>query len=255
MDLDIRDRVALVTGSSSGIGRATAATLARSGARIAVTYCKDEARANAFARQLRSEGTDTLTCKLDLNETESIRSAVADILQAWGRIDILVNNAVQWGPRRSTASPDPPVVSFPEWQNLVRANIEGPYTVIRAVLPSMQKQCWGRIVNVSSTFAVDSTSTALDWYATAKASLHGLTRNLYRELGRAGVLINTVMPGLTLTEHVVRNFPKDLLYLAAAQSPLGRLATPEEISQVIAFLASNANTTISGEIIRASGGA
>jgi 3-oxoacyl-[acyl-carrier protein] reductase len=125
--------------------------------------------------------------------------------------------------------------------------------MIRAVLPAMRARTWGRIVNVSSGIAVDGFPGAGP-YATAKAGLHGLTRTLSKELGRAGILVNVVMPGLTLTERMLGMLPASVKEERSNASPIGRLLPPEEVAPTIVFLSSAANTAVTGEIIRASGG-
>jgi 3-oxoacyl-[acyl-carrier protein] reductase len=144
-------------------------------------------------------------------------------------------------------------VPRPEWQRLMRTNIEGVYSVIQAVLPAMRAQAWGRIVNVSSVAAEDG-MPGFAWYSTSKAALHGLTRTLARELGPAGVLVNAVMPGGTLTSSVIEQVPAAALALQARQLPTRKLPRPEDVASTIVFLASAANTTMTGEIVRASGG-
>jgi 3-oxoacyl-[acyl-carrier protein] reductase len=254
MDLGLKNRNALVTGSSSGIGRATAQLLARHGARVAITYRHNRERAEIAARNALANGAaDAVVSYLDLESPESIHSTVDGIISRWGAVDILVNNAIQRGPSSSPYSPELQSVSFPEWQQLVRANVEGPYIAVKAVVPSMKRQGWGRIVNVSSVFASTSCPIALDWYAVAKSAIHGILVSHYQELAAAGILMNTVMPGMTLTEHVAGNLPKVIRSFASQRSPLRRLPEPEEIARVITFLCSEANTTVVGEVIRTGG--
>ena len=254
MDLGLRNRRALITGGSRGIGRAIAGLMAREGAKVAVTYCNDRVRAESVARDLRDLGAeDTISSRLDLESEDSICETVQTITERWGSIDILVGNAVKWGPRITGSGATSQDVSMREWQKLIRANIEGSYNVMKEVLPGMKRSAWGRIVLVSSSFAVDGAPASLDWYAAAKSALHGLIRSQHRDLARAGILINAVMPGLTLTEHVLRNFPPLLRAASEQRSPLGRLLRPEEVASVVAFLCSNLNTGIVGEIVRTGG--
>jgi len=253
MDLSLQRRVALVTGSSQGIGRAAAELFAREGARVAITYRRNKTMAEAVASAVEQAGSEAMVVPYDLCDRQSIRSAVSTILDQWGRIDVLVNNAVQWGARPPWRAPQFEELPEQEWSEILRANIEGTYLTIQAVIPSMRSGGWGRIVNVSSGVAVDGLPGAGP-YATAKAALHGLTKTLAKELGPAGILVNVVMPGLTLTERNASQISPAAREQMAKTSPIRRLLPPEEVVPMIIFLCSALNTAVTGEIVRASGG-
>lgn len=190
---------------------------------------------------------------LELGSGPSIHAAAGAAVDRWGRIDILVNNAVYWGDRYPWRTPAFEQEAPEQWTPYLRLNAEGPYAAIQAVLPSMREHGWGRIVNVSSGIAVDGLPGSAP-YGAAKAALHGLTRTLSKELGPAGILVNVVMPGPTLTERIVKQLPAAAREQREQGSPIRRLLAPEEVAPTIAFLSSAANTAITGEIIRASGG-
>jgi 3-oxoacyl-[acyl-carrier protein] reductase len=253
MDLGLSKRVAIVTGSSQGIGRATALALGREGARVAITYKEHPEKAAEVAQAIAHMGGEALTVGLDLGSAESIHQATRSVLERWGNIDILVNNAVQWGTRPPWNAPLFEEVPIEEWTRLYRTNSEGAYLAIQNVLPAMRRQAWGRIVNISSGIAVDGFAGSGP-YAAAKAALHGLTRTLCKELGPAGILVNVVMPGLTLTERNAARLPAELRAQVEQNSPIRRVLPPEEVAPMIVFLCSAANTAVTGEIIRASGG-
>ncbi|WP_394848752.1 SDR family oxidoreductase [Pendulispora brunnea] len=253
MDLGLSERVALVTGSSQGIGRATAELFAREGARVAVTYRRYEDKAEAVARAIRAIGGEALIVPLDLASGDSVRSAVDAVLAKWGRLDVLVNNAVEWGSRRPSELPPFEEVPAAYWHDVFRSNSEGHFAAIQAVLPSMRKRHWGRIVNVSSGLAIHGIPGS-GFYSAAKSSLHGLTRALYRELAPDGILTNVVMAGATRTDHMQSVIPAAVMEHIAKNSPIGRLAEPEEVAKAIVFIGSAANTMINGEIVLASGG-
>lgn len=253
MDLDLKGRVALVTGSSQGIGKAAAVLLGTEGARVGVTYYQHRDKATAVVEQIERAGSQALVVPLDLAEIESVQAAARAVLDRWGRIDILVNNAVQWPSRPPWETPPFEDLPAAEWRPFLRAHTEGPYAAIQAVLPSMRAQGWGRIVNVSSGVAVDGVPGAGP-YAAAKAALHGLTRTLSKELGPAGILVNVVMPGVTLTERMAAALPAAVRQQREQASPIRRLLPPEEVVPTIVFLCSGANTAVTGEVIRASGG-
>jgi 3-oxoacyl-[acyl-carrier protein] reductase len=254
MNLGLEGRIVLITGGSRGIGRAAALAFGRERARVAVTYNSDRARAEAVVAELRASDAEGMAVSLSLGDHASIRAAVLAVVERWQRVDALVNNAVEWGPRGPWEAPafedDDPAY----WQPLLQANTAGHYRAIQCVLPGMRAQGWGRIVNVSSSIAIDGMPGA-GHYGAAKAALHGLTRTLAKELGPAGILTNVVMPGLTLTEHVKERIPAEARDEVARAAPIRRLLPPEEVVPTIVFLSSAANTAVTGEVIRASGGA
>jgi len=254
VNLGLERRVAVVTGSTRGIGRAAAEAFAREGALVAVTYCHDEERADAVAAAICAGGGEAMTAFLDLGSHASILEAIDRILARYGRIDVLVNNAVRWSEHRVAEAPPFERLPPEQWRDLLRSNIEGVYATIQAALPSMRERRWGRIVNVSAVLAADGMRGAA-WYATAKAALHGLTRSLAKEVGIDGILANVVMPGLTITEHTLEVIPAQVMDENRQGSPLGRLLLPGDIASTVVYLASAANTAITGEVIRASGGA
>ena len=253
MNLGIEGRVAVVTGSAAGIGRATALRLASAGAAVAVSYCRSEHEAELVAKTLRDQGSDACAVFLDLGAPDSIREAVDSVLTRWGRVDILVNNAVQFVPFREARRSRFEASPAGEWNDLLRHNIEGVFATIRAVLPSMRERQWGRIVNLSSSAATDG-MPGFAWYSAAKSALHGLTRTLSQELGPAGILANVVMPGPTLTESVVRGLPRAQLERYGKALPIRRLPEADDVAAVVAFLCSQANSVITGEVVRVSGG-
>lgn len=248
MDLGLSGKVVLVTGGSRGIGGAAARLFAREGARVAITYRENGERAERVAMEV--EG---LAVRFELGEPEMIHAAVGAVLERWGQVDVLVNNAVQWGawPDEATRFEE---VAMSEWRALLLANSAGHYAAIQAVVPSMRQRRWGRIVNVSSTVAADGMK-GMAAYGAAKAALHGLTRTLAKELGADGILVNTVLPGLTMTETNREQLPAEVIQGAGAATPIGRLLEPEEVARAMVFLGSAANVAITGEMVRTSGGA
>jgi 3-oxoacyl-[acyl-carrier protein] reductase len=252
MNLDLEGRVALVTGSSQGIGSATAIQFAAEGAYVAVTYRQERELAEAIVNEIRSNDGEAFAVHLDLASFESITLARDAVVNKWGQIDILVNNAIEWGPRRIAQSPPFEDLAPEEWQPLLRANIEGTFRLIQTVVPCMREHRWGRIANVSSIAAEDGLP-GTGWYSTAKASLHGLTRTLSKELGPAGILVNAVMPGLTETGRTADIGP-EARRRVEENSPIRRILHPGDVAHVIVFLCSATNTAITGEILRASGG-
>jgi NAD(P)-dependent dehydrogenase (short-subunit alcohol dehydrogenase family) len=250
MDLGLNGQTVLVTGSSSGIGRATAIAFAAEGARVAITYHKNREGAEATASKAQAAGGQSLVVHYDLAEPESIRSSVERIQKEWGTLNVLVNNAVlkeHQGPTGKLFEEVP----LADWQSMLRSSLEGITLTVQSVLPLMRKAGWGRIVNVSSD-AVDGWP-GLGPYATAKAGLHGLSRTLAVELGPANILSNVVMPGMVLTDDILQRVPEQHRELVRQHTATRRLTTPEDVASAIVFLGSRANCQITGEIIRITG--
>src|SRR5689334_2586361 len=251
MDLKLKNATVLVTGSSAGIGQATALAFGVEGARVAVTYYKNRQGAEDTASKIREAGGQALVLHYDLADQGSIRSSIAQIQQEWGSLNVLVNNAAPMGVAGPTGQlfEDVPLQS---WESMIRQTLEGVTLTVQCALPLMRKSGWGRIVNVSS----DGTDgwPGLGPYATAKSGLHGLTRTLAAELGPANILTNVVMPGAVMTERTAKNIPPEQKEQLRQHLPTRQLITPEDVAAVIVFLGSPINKQIIGEIIRVTGG-
>jgi len=253
MKLGIETKVALVTGGSQGIGRAVALQLAAEGVRVALTYRSEQARAAEVVREIERGGGEALAIPMDLGSLASVTAAVEATISRFARLDILINNAVRWSELLPWQAPKFEELVAPEWQGVVHDNIDGTIAAIQAALPGMRARGWGRIINVSSGVALDGVIGAGP-YGAAKAALHGLTACLARELGPHGILINVVVPGFTLTEKMRARIPPGVEEQRGKAYPVGRLLPPEEVAPTIVFLGSAANTAVTGEVVRASGG-
>jgi|SRR5579859_835980 len=251
MDMGMKGQSVLVTGSSSGIGRAAAIAFGAEGARVAITYHRNRQGAEDTAKEVQKSGGQALVTHYDLSDPASIRSSVDHIQQEWGSLNVLVNNAVQMD------APGPSGQKFEEvplehWQTMLRSTLEGITLTIQYALPMMRNAGWGRIVTVSS----DATDgwPGLGPYATAKAGLHGLTATLAAELGPSNILSNVVMPGFVLTEHNQERVPAEYREQIKQHLPTRQLVTPEDVAALIVFLGSPVNRQIIGEVIRITGG-
>lgn len=253
MDLGLEKRAALVTGGSQGIGKEVALQLAAEGARVALTYRSEREKAREVVQEIERRGGEAIALELDLGSVESAKAAVAATLARFGQIDVLVNNAVRWSERLPWEAPRFEDIPLAEWQGVIHDNIDGAFAAIQAAVPSMRARGWGRIVNISSGVALDGVVGAGP-YAAAKAALHGLTSVLARELGPHGILTNVVAPGFTLTDKVSAHVSPEFVAQRGKAYPVGRLLRPEEVASTIVFLCSAANTAVTGEIVRASGG-
>ena len=251
MDLQLKDATVLITGSSAGIGQATAIAYGAEGARVGVTYHKDRQGAEETQHKIVEAGGQALVVHYDLGDPDSIRESVEAVTKEWGTLNVLVNNAAPM----DVAGPTGQLfedVPLKNWQEMIRNTLEGITMTIQCALPAMRKSGWGRIVNLSS----DGTDgwPGLGPYATAKSGLHGLTRTLAIELGPANILSNVVMPGSVMTERTRSHMTGEQREQVRQHMPTRQLITPEDVAAVILFLGSPINKQIIGEIIRVTGG-
>ncbi|HVU09767.1 MAG TPA: SDR family NAD(P)-dependent oxidoreductase [Phototrophicaceae bacterium] len=252
MDVGLKDAVVLVTGSSSGIGRAAAIAFAQEGARVAITYHSDRAGAEATAQQVEAAGGAALITPFDLADAASIKAAIATIKDKWNALHVLINNAApaNIAPTRGRLFED---VAPEQWQPVVRGVLEGAYLTVQAALPLMRASGWGRIVNLSSDGAIHGVP-GLAPYSSAKAGLSGLTLTLSAELGAAHILTNSVMPGFVATESNLQ-IPQNYRDMIMSGTPSGHFTTPDDVARLIVFLGSQANGNVNGQTILISGGA
>lgn len=251
MDLGLAGRTVIVTGASGGIGRDIARGFAAEGADVVLTYHSSRHDAEQLAKEIDGR---THLARFDLDDADSAAALVAATLEWTGRIDVLVNNAVHWGAAAPT--PERPFEAVPDtdWLKIVRANIAGALRLSRAVTPTMRERRWGRMVHISSSIATDGMAGA-EYYAAAKAALHGFSRSAAFALGKDGdILSNVVMPGFTRTD------TNTALAEAAgdqysALAPINRLLSAAEVANPVIYLASAANTGITGQAIAVTGGA
>jgi len=239
-------KIALITGSSRGIGRVVAMKLAEAGIFVYINYLNQEAAAEqTLAAVTRSGGVGSL-CPFDVADRGAVQTAVAGILQEKGRLDILVNNAgvVKSGLLARTKEAD--------WDTLMDTNLKGIFNCCQAVSRPMIKQRWGRIVNVTSVVAETGNAGQVA-YAAAKAGVLGLTKSLARELGSRNICVNAVSPGLIETDMTAALTDTEREQIRS-QIPLGRAGKPEEVAGAVAFLVSSEADYITGQVIRINGG-
>jgi len=243
----LRDRVAIVTGASRGIGRAIAVELARVGAHVAVCSRRKDAL-EPVADLVRAEGRRVLAVACDVGDARQVDGAVAQTLDAFGRIDILVNNA---GYRVRAPLEDLP---RSEWDALVATNLTGVFLFTQAVGRVMIRQRAGKIINVTSV-AGRTGSRGMAAYAAAKAGAAVLTQSLGAEWAKHGITVNAVAPGPVETEGVLEVWKTPAMIAQAARDvPLQRLGRPEEIAWAVVFVASDQANFMTGETIYVSGG-
>jgi 3-oxoacyl-[acyl-carrier protein] reductase len=248
---DLRGRGAIVTGAATGIGRATAIELAKRGCGIAFNYVelpgRDVAVQAAMTEAILKSLNVTVFCdRCDVRNMQEVERFVEAAKQALGGVHVLVNNA---GISRDAALWR---TDDTAWRDVVDTNLTGAFHMIRAVAPSFRAQHYGKIVNVASIMALKPGFGVAN-YAASKAGLIGLTHAAAVELGPANVNVNAVAPGFVKTE-LTEHLGEELIAKARSQTPLGRLAEPDDVAQVIVFLCSDAARHITGEIIRVDGG-
>ena len=244
-----RDQVALITGASSGIGRATAEAMAREGARVGVNYCKNQAGAEQTAETIRKAGGEALVVHADVTRAAEVLAMVDAVRKEWGQIDILVNNAGDLIARRSLTD-----MTEEYWDQIMALNLKSVYLCVRAVWQEMAERKTGCIVNVSSIAGRNGGGPGAAAYAAAKGGLLTYTKGLAKELAPHGVRVNGIAPGVIATPYHERYSPGEVFQKFIANIPLRRAGTSEEIADVIVFLASPAARYITGETIEVNGG-
>lgn len=239
-------RSALVTGASRGIGRAIAAALAREGWPVCVNYLQRRDAAEALVSELRARGHAAMAFQADVADREAVAAMVQAAAEALGPVELLVNNAgvSQYGLFQD--------VDDDLWNRVLAVNLTGPRNAVRAVLPHMLDAKRGCVVNISSMWGLRGASCETA-YAAAKAGLIGLTRSLALELAPSGIRVNCVAPGCVETD-MVRRLGEETRAMLVEETPLGRLGTPEDIAEAVAFLASDRASFITGQVLTADGG-
>jgi 3-oxoacyl-[acyl-carrier protein] reductase len=239
-------RIALVTGGSRGIGAATALALARDGHRVAITYTSDCTGADSVRAAIDAAGGQAYAVRADVTDVAAVGDAFRAVEEQWGPVEVLVSNA------GITKDGLLLRMSDEQWSSVVSTNLDGAFNVVRRVLAGMVRARFGRIVTVSSV-AGSSGSAGQANYAAAKAGLVGFTRSIAREVASRGITANVVEPGPIATT-MTAALPDERQAELAAQVPLGRFGTTDEVAAVIAFLCSDAAAYVTGAVVPVDGG-
>lgn len=246
MSKPLSGKTALVTGASRGIGRSIALALAEAGANVAVNYAGSEAAATEVAEQIRAKGVEAITVQANVGRVDEADQLIKDVIGAWGKIDILVNNA---GITRDNLIMR---MKEEEFDQVIETNLKGVFNCLKAATRPMMKQRSGRIINISSVVGVLGNAGQAN-YVAAKAGVIGLTKSSARELASRGITVNCVAPGFIDTE-MTQVLADDLRDNMLSGIPLARLGRPEEIADVVLFLASDASSYMTGQTLHVDGG-
>jgi 3-oxoacyl-[acyl-carrier protein] reductase len=242
----LEGRVALVTGSSRGIGEAIALRLAQEGAKVAVNYHTGEEAAARVVEAIAASGGDAVSIGADVSREDQVNTLVKRVLEHWQRLDILVNNAGITRDRLLLR------MSSQDWDEVLNVNLRGAYMCTRAALPHMVRRRHGRIVNVSSVVGLSGNPGQAN-YAASKAGLIGLTKAVAREVASRNITVNAVAPGYIVTD-MVQGLPEEVQKSVLEHIPLARFGAPEDVAEAVAFLCSDGAGYITGQVIGIDGG-
>ena len=249
MDLELAGKVVLITGASGGLGREMAVDFAREDARVVVHYRSGAEAAEVVAESIKNMGGEAMTTQADLTDRSAVQHMLNLIKGEYGGVDVLIHGAVAF------EGAGPIEQMTPEtWHKMIELTLTGTFHLVNQIVPYMKQQRWGRIVNIASRTGMVG-GAKLAHYSAAKAGLIGLTKALAKELGPSGILVNAIAPTTILTPKERERMTAERQEKLIAQIPVGRIATPDDISHVALFLGSGMNTFVNGEVITVGGGA
>ena len=246
MNLGLKDKGAIVTGGSKGIGRAIALALAKEGANVCVTDWQQEKEAAAVVAEIESLGCQSMAINADVSNYQDAEKALAQVVEKFGSLDILVCNAgitqdgVIWK------------MSEKQWDSVIAVNLKGYFNYNKAASRIFIQKKYGKIVNISSINGMRG-KFGQGNYAASKGGIIALSKTLAKELGKFNVNVNVVCPGMVLTE-MMQKVPPEFRNAALEETVVGRFATPEDVGNLVAFLSSDLSRHITGEIIKIDGG-
>jgi 3-oxoacyl-[acyl-carrier protein] reductase len=251
--MDFADKVVLVTGASRGIGAAIAKAFAAEGASVAVNYLKNSDAAETSVAACRQTGGDASAFQADVTDSEAVPVLVTNVLETFGKIDILVNNAFRpyvFDPENRKMFWE---LDWSHYQTQIDGALLSTHGLCKAVLPDMRRRAQGAIVNIATDLVARPTIPYHD-YTTAKAALIGFSRNLALETGPLGIRVNCVAPGLVYPTEGSRDTKESVKDMISAQTPLGRVATPDDVTGPVLFLASPWSGFMTGQTLYVDGG-
>lgn len=244
--IDLHDKVAIITGSSRGIGAAIALTMSRLGAKVVINHRNSAEAAEALQTTIQQHKGEAIVLQADVSVEAEAGQLLKDAMQHFGRIDILVNNA---GVTRDNLLMR---MKTDDWTQVLQTNLQSCFYCSKAVLRPMMRQKWGRIINITSVVGLAGQAGQTN-YAAAKAGLIGFTKSLAKEVGSRGITVNAVAPGFVPTT-MTEDLPEDMIKQIVDNTPLGRMGSPEDIAAAVAFLASEQASFITGQVLSVDGG-
>ena len=243
---ELAGRVSLVTGASRGLGRAIALKLATLGSKVAINYLASGEEASNVAKEIESGGGEAMLVRANVADAKAVKAMTRDIVERWGKIDILVNNA---GIVRDNLLPRMPDEA---WDEVINTNLRGAYLCTKFALRSMMDQFWGRIINISSLAGLVGNSGQAN-YSAAKGGLIAFTKSVAREVGSRNITANAIAPGFITTE-MTDKLPQETKDAILSRIPLNRFGTPDDVAELVAFLASEQAGYITAQVICIDGG-
>ena len=239
-------KVALVTGASRGIGRATAEAFARAGYQVAANYCRSKEQIEQFSAQMEREGCAVIPVQADVSDPEQVERMVQAVQRQFGHIDVLVCNA---GIARQGLLTD---FSPADWRQMMAVNLDGTFYCCRSVLPGMIRRQSGCIITTSSIWGITGASCEVP-YSAAKAGIIGLTRALAKEVGPSGIRVNCIAPGVIDTE-MNGNLTPEVMAQLREETPLGTIGTLKQVADLALYLAGEGASFLTGQVISPNGG-
>lgn len=241
----LQGKIAVITGGTSGIGKATALRFAKEGADV-VVWARNPQKGEDFVKEAKQQGYTITFMPVDVSKFEEVQAAANKVKELKGGVDILVNDA------GITNDASLKKMTPQMWQNVIDINLTGTFNCVKCISPFMLEKGYGRIINVSSVVGLYGNFGQTNYVAT-KAGIIGMTKTLGRELGRKGITVNAVAPGFIATDMVAK-MPKEVLDGMIAKVPVGRLGTPEDIASMFTFLASDEASYVNGATFSVDGG-
>lgn len=245
-DRELKDKIALVTGGSRGIGRAICMRLAQMGAKVFINFSSNESMAQDVKEAITAIGGEADVLGFDVANAESASRAIKGLIEMTGGLHVLVNNA---GITRDTLLPR---MKQEDWNKVIATNLGGVFNCTQAAISAMMKQRWGRVINIGSVVGRMGNAGQAN-YAAAKAGLEGFSRSVAKEVASRGITVNVVAPGFIETD-MTASLSEKYREALLSQIPVGRMGRPEDVAEAVAFLATNGAAYITGHVLHVNGG-